>query len=61
MRIRGRYRKPGAPYVKARIFCKRLGIDNTINFLIDLGASVTIISPRDAQRLGNSLQSIRVN
>ncbi len=52
MRIRGGYRKPDAPYIKARLVCKRLGIDNTVNFLVDLGAAVTIISPRDAQRLG---------
>lgn len=62
MRIWGRYRKPDAPYVKARIICKRLGIDNTVDFLVDLGASVTIISPRDARRLGiryNQLKLIR--
>jgi len=52
MRIQGYFGQFDAPYVKARIICKRLGIDDTIVFLVDLGASVTIIGPPDVERLG---------
>jgi len=52
MRILGSFGQLGAPYVKARVICKRLGIDETLIFLVDLGASVTIISPLDAKFLG---------
>jgi predicted aspartyl protease len=52
MRIQGYFGQFDAPYVKARIICKQLGIDEVIIFLVDLGAAVTLISPPDAERLG---------
>jgi hypothetical protein len=52
MRIQGYFGQFDAPYVEARIICKQLGIDDAIILLVDLGASVTIIGPPDAERLG---------
>jgi hypothetical protein len=51
MKIFGYWGRFDAPYVKVRFVCKRFGIDRKIRFLIDLGASSTIISENDAEKL----------
>jgi hypothetical protein len=51
MKIFGYWGRFDAPYVKVRFVCKRFGIDRKIRFLIDLGASSTIISEKDAEKL----------
>jgi hypothetical protein len=51
MKIRGYWGQFDAPYVRVRFICTRFGINGTIHFLIDLGASSTMISESDAKRL----------
>lgn len=51
MKIFGYWGRFDAPYVEARVVCKKFGIDSKIRFLIDLGASSTIISEADAEKL----------
>jgi hypothetical protein len=51
MKIFGYWGRFDAPYVEVRFVCRRFGIDGKILFLIDLGASSTIISETDAQQL----------
>jgi hypothetical protein len=52
MKIRGYWGRFDAPFVKARFACKKFGINDVVNFMVDLGASSTIISDKDAQALG---------
>lgn len=52
MRIQGYWGRFEAPHVKARFVCKKFGIDEVVAFMIDLGASATIISEKDALALG---------
>jgi predicted aspartyl protease len=61
MKMRGYWGRFDAAYVDVRFVCKRFGIDEVVPFLIDLGASSTIISDKDAKNLGidyNALQKL---
>ncbi|MCI0698059.1 retroviral-like aspartic protease family protein [candidate division KSB1 bacterium] len=62
MKIRGYWGRFDAPFVKAQFACKKFGINEIVDFMVDLGASCTIISDKDAQALGidyASLQKLR--
>jgi hypothetical protein len=52
MKIRGYWGRFEAAYVDIRFVSKKFGIDEIVPFLVDLGASSTIISDKDAQNLG---------
>lgn len=41
-----------APYVRASVYLPRLGVGDSINFLLDTGADATTLHPRDAGKLG---------
>lgn len=49
--IVGYFRASGRPYVEGRLLIPRLGIDGRVHFLVDTGASVTSLSPRDGSNL----------
>lgn len=48
MRIRGFWGEHDAPYLKARLICPSLKLNRILTFLLDTGASRTIILDRDA-------------
>ena len=48
MRIRGYWGEHDAPYLKARLIAPSLKINQILTFLIDTGASKTILLDRDA-------------
>lgn len=50
--IRGNFDEEGYPYIHCRINLPRLGISDTIHFLLDTGAARTAIHPWDGERLG---------
>lgn len=52
MKIKGVWGEFDAPYVRALFICKGLNLREHIEFLIDFGASRTIITDNDAVRLG---------
>ncbi|MCI0614413.1 retroviral-like aspartic protease family protein [bacterium] len=52
MKIPGYWGRFDAAYVDVRFVSKKFGVDEIVPFLIDLGASSTIISDKDAQNLG---------
>ncbi len=51
MKIRGYWGRFDAPHVEVRFICQKFGIDAKVRFLIDIGASSTIISEKDAKKL----------
>ncbi len=51
MRIEGYFGRYGAPYIDAVMICEKLGIEESVKFLVDTGASKTTISESDAIRL----------
>ena len=42
----------GAPYIQAHVSFPRLGVHGVLWLLIDTGADVTVLMPRDSLRLG---------
>lgn len=52
MRIEGYFGRFGAPYIETAFICEKFGIKKSIKFLVDSGASRTIISENDAIRMG---------
>ncbi len=51
MRIEGRWSTAGTPYVIAFLVCPKLNLQESIAFLVDTGASATVIMDNDAHRL----------
>ena len=49
----------GAPYIEARIFFPRLRLRGLVSFLVDTGATVTIVMPADSKKLGVDFASLR--
>ena len=47
----GRFRK-GRPYVVATIVLPRLNLCGNVEFMLDTGADLTLLSPADAMRMG---------
>lgn len=49
--IAGYFEPDGSPHVWANLFLPRLGVLGAVDFLIDTGASLTVLHPRDGVRL----------
>lgn len=62
MRIDGyldeRY-EPSAPFVRATLFSKGLGLKHVVNFHVDTGAAVTTLLDRDVKRLRIDLEKLK--
>ncbi len=52
MKIRGRYGKGGLGYINCHVICREPLFTTPIRFVVDTGASSTIIADKDALRLG---------
>ena len=50
--IRGYFDRLGRPIVSCTIYLTQLGVASYVDFLVDTGASVTALHPRDGLRLG---------
>ena len=50
--IRGRFDRAGRPIVSCTVRLTQLGFAGYVDFLVDTGASVTALHPRDGLRLG---------
>ena len=53
----GRYHK-GRPYVAATVMLPRLNLHGEIQFILDTGADLSLLSPVDAMRLGCDLDNL---
>lgn len=60
MRIIGAIGKSGLGYVSARLISPRYGINASIRFYVDTGASHTAIADRDAERIGINYGRLRI-
>jgi hypothetical protein len=49
----------GAPYLEARVFFPRLKLRGLVSFLVDTGATVTVLMPSDSRKLGIDFISLR--
>ena len=62
MRINGyldeRY-EPPAPFIRATVFSKGLGLRHIVNFHVDTGAAVTTLLGKDVKRLKIDLEKLR--
>lgn len=58
MRIRGYLHRDKSPYMDALISLENEGIKRKVSFLIDTGTPKTIISERDALKLGLNLERL---
>ncbi len=64
MAITGRFRGARGrevPSVRARIILPSLGVEGDVTFLLDTGADVTLIMPKDAHRLGIAHASLETS
>jgi hypothetical protein len=52
LRIRGYFNADGSPFVDVIVFRRKAGLARRISFLIDTGTPRTVISERDADKLG---------
>ena len=50
--IHGEFDDRGRPLVEGRLIAPRLGIDESLLFLLDTGADVTCLHPADAKNVG---------
>ena len=50
--IAGYFSERGTPYVVARLYLPRLDIVGRVNFLVDTGATDTLLHPREGSNLG---------
>lgn len=53
----GRY-EPPAPFVRATVSSKGLGLRHVVNFHVDTGAAVTVLLDRDVKRLRMDLERL---
>lgn len=49
----------GAPYIEARVFFPRLKLRGLVSFLVDTGATVTMVMPADGKKLGIDFSFLR--
>ena len=49
----------GAPYLEARVFFPRLKLRGLVSFLVDTGATVTVLMPADSRKLEIDFTSLR--
>lgn len=52
MRIKGYFNADGSPFVDVIVYRRKAGLARRISFLIDTGTPRTVISERDADKLG---------
>ena len=57
--ILGEFDDRGRPFVKGRLVAPRLGIDESVLFLLDTGADVTCLHPADAMNVGLAFEHLR--
>ncbi|MYC32893.1 MAG: hypothetical protein F4X64_06915 [Chloroflexi bacterium] len=50
--IAGYFSRGGIPYVRARLYLPRLDIVGRVHFLVDTGATDTLLHPREGSNLG---------
>ena len=57
--IDGSFDQFGRPYVQGRLALPRLRVDNYIDFLVDTGADITTLHPRDAYLMRVTFNRLR--
>ena len=57
--ILGEFDNRGRPLVEGRLIAPRLGVDQSVVFLLDTGADVTCLHPADAKNVGLAFEHLR--
>mgnify|MGYP001039829867 CR=1 FL=1 len=50
---------PPAPFLRATVVSKGVGLRHVVNFLVDTGAAVTTLLDRDVKRLGIDVEKLK--
>jgi predicted aspartyl protease len=58
MKIRGYFDLLGRARVKARIVCQKPQVNEEVKFLVDTGASRTVLAERDTAKLGINYEDL---